>query len=343
MIECADTDAQVVPIAAALKPFTPALLLDQFGNYVVQCCLKFESPNNQFIFDAIYSRCSEIAQGRYGARAIRTCLDSQFTTQKQKELVSEALMRNAYSLSTNANGSLLLNWILDSQFTEHYMGIVVNLSGHLSQLCCHKLASSIIVRLINQQLDSQAREYLLYKLFFQNSGPVIKDILTDYSQGNQFVQKILNSPYLDEETKASIQMSVTKYNSQYIDHQQLMGYRRLLFDEAMAHSGHFLQNQALPIQHDPNFPSFNPGMNPGMPNTQDNPGNWSWGWNSQAQTQATLPNYITSMSTPSPNLFNQNNSYFMPTTAPSMNSGSVQPNESKDSKTSTSHIALNIN
>lgn len=317
MIECATTEDQIAPIAAALKPFTPALLLDQFGNYVVQCCLKFEHPYNQFIFDSIYARCSEIAQGRYGARAIRTCLDSQYTVPAQKDLVSEALMRNAYPLSTNANGSLLLNWILDSQHTEHYMGIVINLNSHLAQLCCHKLASSIIVRLINQQQDMQAREYLVYRLFFQSTpGPVLNEILTDHAQGNQFVQKVLNSPYLGEDLKAAIQVAVNSCAS--VDSQQLLSYRRLLFEELPAYGAHPQQMM------DPGFASFVAQPAPDMN------GAWPWGWGTHSANGT--PYYGTQT---------VHGSYFAP--APSSYQPAYTGSDSRPRQTPAPHVSLNTN
>ncbi|KAJ9069896.1 hypothetical protein DSO57_1014026 [Entomophthora muscae] len=322
MIECATTEDQIAPIAAALKPFTPALLLDQFGNYVVQCCLKFEYPYNQFIFDSIYARCSEIAQGRYGARAIRTCLDSQYTVPAQKDLVSEALMRNAYPLSTNANGSLLLNWILDSQHTEHYMGIVINLNSHLAQLCCHKLASSIIVRLINQQQDMQAREFLVYRLFFQNSpGPVLNEILADHAQGNQFVQKVLNSPYLGEELKAAIQVAVNSCAS--VDSQQLLSYRRLLFEELPAYGG--LSQQMVDS-------SFTPFVAPPVPEMS---GPWPWGWG--AHSAGGTPYYGAHSGQSS------HGSYFAPTPAPASYQPNFNGSDSRARQTPSPHVALNTN
>lgn len=62
----------------------PALLLDQFGNYVVQCCLSLGPLQNQFIFDAIVDSCWEIAQGRFGARAVRATLESPHVTKRQQ-------------------------------------------------------------------------------------------------------------------------------------------------------------------------------------------------------------------------------------------------------------------
>lgn len=60
------------------------LLLDQFGNYVVQCCLRMGPSRNQYIFDAIVDKCWEIGQGRFGARAVRAILENPIVTKDQQ-------------------------------------------------------------------------------------------------------------------------------------------------------------------------------------------------------------------------------------------------------------------
>ena len=40
-----------------LRPYIPPLLLDQFGNYAAQLCLRFYSPLSDFLFDAMVDRC----------------------------------------------------------------------------------------------------------------------------------------------------------------------------------------------------------------------------------------------------------------------------------------------
>jgi protein JSN1 len=37
VIECSSTPEEIALIAINLRPYAPPLLLDQFGNYVVQC------------------------------------------------------------------------------------------------------------------------------------------------------------------------------------------------------------------------------------------------------------------------------------------------------------------
>lgn len=84
IIDCAKSPAQTELICKHVRPFTPPLLLDQFGNYVVQCCLRLGQSRNGFIFEAMADRFWEIAQGRFGARAMRASLESQFASKSQQ-------------------------------------------------------------------------------------------------------------------------------------------------------------------------------------------------------------------------------------------------------------------
>jgi protein JSN1 len=71
-------------ITANLHEYTPALFLDQFGNYVVQCCLRFGQPHTNFIFESMMEKLWETAQGRFGARAMRACLESHSASKEQQ-------------------------------------------------------------------------------------------------------------------------------------------------------------------------------------------------------------------------------------------------------------------
>ncbi|KAL9546610.1 hypothetical protein MBANPS3_006586 [Mucor bainieri] len=125
IIDTASTDQQIHLICTNIAPYVPLLLLDQFGNYVVQCCLRMGPTRNQYIFDAIVDQCWEIGQGRFGARAVRAILENPIVTKDQQIYVAAAIMQNALLLTTNANGSILLNWLLDTS----------GLLGHYRALC----------------------------------------------------------------------------------------------------------------------------------------------------------------------------------------------------------------
>lgn len=148
IIDCAKTPAQIDTILEALKPYIPSLLLDQFGNYVIQCCLRLGSDRTQVIFDAMAAKCWELGQGRFGARSMKACLESQYTTKDQQKQVSFAIAQNAVQLSMNSNGSILITWLLDSsELPGRYRVVAPIVSHHVSILCCHKLASVAILKI----------------------------------------------------------------------------------------------------------------------------------------------------------------------------------------------------
>ncbi|KAI8321515.1 ARM repeat-containing protein, partial [Martensiomyces pterosporus] len=163
IIDTADSDEQRRIIVESIKPYTPQLLLDQLGNYVAQKLAV--QASNQFVFDAIHARCMEVAQGRFGARAIRTCLESTHATKLQQKLVAVALVTNAVSLATNANGHLLVNWLLESsKFSGRFRVLSHQLAPHLRYLATHKLGASTISKILDQTSEPDARDLILNTL-----------------------------------------------------------------------------------------------------------------------------------------------------------------------------------
>jgi hypothetical protein len=63
IIDVAKLPGQMSTICDNLRPYTVPLFLDQFGNYVLQCCLKFGAPYNNFIFETMLVKLWDIAQG----------------------------------------------------------------------------------------------------------------------------------------------------------------------------------------------------------------------------------------------------------------------------------------
>lgn len=85
IIDLAKTPRQIELIRQHLQPYIPPLLLDQFGNYAVQCYLRLgQDADNSFIFDAMVEKLMSIAQGRFGARSMRGILESEYVTENQK-------------------------------------------------------------------------------------------------------------------------------------------------------------------------------------------------------------------------------------------------------------------
>ncbi|KAK4694628.1 protein JSN1, partial [Lecanoromycetidae sp. Uapishka_2] len=55
IIDVSKSQSQMQTIVDSIRPFTVALFLDQYGNYVLQGCLRFGYPYNNFIFETMLS------------------------------------------------------------------------------------------------------------------------------------------------------------------------------------------------------------------------------------------------------------------------------------------------
>ncbi|KAH7916035.1 hypothetical protein BJ138DRAFT_1053629 [Hygrophoropsis aurantiaca] len=228
IIECVQTPEEVSLIVQNLRAYAPPLLLDQFGNYVVQCCLRFGAPANDFIFDAMVDRMWEVAQGRFGARSMRACLESPHITLSQQRRIATTVILNSIPLATNPNGALLLTWLLDtSAFPSRYNLLAPRFTPHLSHLCTHKLASLTVLRIVNQKIEPEASRQIVQALFSSPGDHVLTDVLGDQVNGVAVVHKILTSPFLDPIEK-QIYIEATKRVLIELKVIATQAYRRLI-------------------------------------------------------------------------------------------------------------------
>lgn len=211
-----------------LRPYTVPLFLDQFGNYVLQCCLRFGAPHNDFIFQTMLTKMWEIAQGRYGARAMRACLESHHSTRDQQRILAAAIALHSVQLATNANGALLLTWFLDTcTFPQRRTVLAPRLVPHLVHLCTHKVAYLTVLKVINQRNEPEARDIILKALFFSPNNKVLEDILADHVCGSTLIFKVLTTPFFDESIRAQVVENVRSVLLK-IKAQANQGYKRLM-------------------------------------------------------------------------------------------------------------------
>ncbi|GAN10525.1 hypothetical protein MAM1_0366d10067 [Mucor ambiguus] len=200
IIDSLNTQKQIQIVCAHIQPFIPPLLLDQYGNYVVQCCLRLNG-DTQFIMNAMVEKFLHIAQGRFGARAMRGILEGSLITSSQQIFIAAALLQNAVSLAIHANGALLISWLIDCSTLENRLSLLASqLAPCLVQVATHKLGSQIMLKLINQDTDSEARQCLYEAL---NNTETMTEVLSDQARGLNFALKVISSDYLssDERTK----------------------------------------------------------------------------------------------------------------------------------------------
>lgn len=228
IIDVARTPMQMGMIVDNLRPYTVQLFLDQYGNYVLQCCLRFGSPYNNFIFETMLSQMWEIAQGRFGARAMRACLESHHSTKEQQRMLAAAIALHSVKLATNANGALLLTWFLDTcTFPQRRTVLAPRLVPHLVHLCTHKVAYLTVLKVINQRNEPEARDTILQALFFSANDKTLESILSDHACGATLIFKVLTTPFFDDSIRPQVVENVRNVLLR-LKAQPSQGYKRLM-------------------------------------------------------------------------------------------------------------------
>ncbi|KAK5236549.1 hypothetical protein LTR47_002500, partial [Exophiala xenobiotica] len=234
IIEVCKTEPQTRILVNALHPYTIPLFLDQYGNYVLQCCLRFGPPYNDFIFETMLSHLWEIAQGRFGARAMRACLEAHHATKNQQRMMAAVIALHSVQLAQNANGALLLTWLLDTcTFPKRRSVLAPRLVPHLVQLCTHKVAYLTVLKVINQRNEPEARDMVLKALFFSPEDRVLEQILCDQTSGVTLIFKILTTPFLDDSMRPDVVQNVSTVLSK-IKAQPNQGYKRIMDEVGLA-------------------------------------------------------------------------------------------------------------
>lgn len=228
IIDVAKTETQMSTIMHHLRPYCIALFMDQYGNYVLQCCLRFGSPYNDFIFETMLGRIWEIAQGRFGARAMRACLESHHANKDQQRMLAAAIALHSVQLASNANGALLLTWFLDTcTFPRRRTVLAPRLVPHLVHLCTHKVAYLTVLKVINQRNEPEARDIILRALFFSPNDKVLEEILSDHACGATLIFKVLTTPFFDENLRGEVVQNVRNVLLR-LKAQPAQGYKRLM-------------------------------------------------------------------------------------------------------------------
>lgn len=211
IIECATTDEEKDLITMNLRPFAPPLMCDSLGNYVCAGTLRFGAPYSDYVYDAMIDRMWDIAQNRFGARCMRTCLESPHTTLYQKKRIATSVILNSIPLATNPNGALLLTWLVEQSNLPGRYGLLANrFAPHVAHLCTHKLASLTVLRIINQTTEPAAATTLLQTIFHSPNDQILTEILGDASNGSQVIGKILAVSSISKEEKPKLLEAVRR-------------------------------------------------------------------------------------------------------------------------------------
>lgn len=228
IIECSNTPEELSMISRNLAPYVPPLSADSYGNYLVSACLRFGPPYNSFVFDAMVDRVWDIAQTRFGARCMRTCLESEHTPSLHRKRIATAIILHSIPLATNPNGALLLTWLMDSSELPGRYGLLASrLASYVQHLCTHKLASLTVLRIVNQRDEPEASSVVLEAIFGSPQDAVLRDVLADQVHGVHTIQKIVCGGFVEPADRSMV-LSATKRVLEGMRVTSAYAYKRLL-------------------------------------------------------------------------------------------------------------------
>ncbi|KAF8759098.1 RNA recognition motif [Rhizoctonia solani] len=180
IIECATTPEEMALVITNLRPYAPPCC--SINSETTLCCLRFGPPANDFIFDAVVDRLWEVAQGRFGARSMRACLESPQITLSQQRKIATAIVLNSIPLATNAERRSVANMATGLI----WLPIQIQATG-----------STLHASSCTPRIEPDASQQIVRSLFNSPGDHVLTDVLGDQVNGVAVVHKILISPFID--------------------------------------------------------------------------------------------------------------------------------------------------
>lgn len=179
LVEIIKTPQEVSMVVSSLKPGVVTLIKDSNGNHVVQRCLqRLHSADNQFLFDAAVEHCIEIATHKHGCCVLQRCIDYSIGAQQQR-LVAE-IAANAFSLSQDAYGNYVVQYILALEMPWVIEDVINHLESKYAILSMQKYSSNVIETCLKNSGDEGCgriiRELVNSSLF----GQLLQDPFANY-------------------------------------------------------------------------------------------------------------------------------------------------------------------
>ncbi|ODV91441.1 hypothetical protein CANCADRAFT_16130, partial [Tortispora caseinolytica NRRL Y-17796] len=202
IISLSSNPTDLTMISQALRPYIVPLLLDQYGNYVIQGCLRFGSPFIDFISEAIMSEFLVVCRSRFGSRAVRACLESSYISEPLETAIAATIAEYVCPLSVNANGSLLLTWYVETcQLPNRCLLLAEKALPGLVAICCHRFAPNAILKALQFAKEPEARYIFLKALFDSENTKNLEEILSDPVHGPALVYKVITMPVIDRKSQ----------------------------------------------------------------------------------------------------------------------------------------------
>lgn len=168
----------------AILPFASQLMVDPFGNYLIQKIMQISTPNDlSLIIMEISSNIYPISINCHGTRAIQKLLDC-ISNDDHYQLLLNCIKPNIVNLIHDLNGNHVIQKVLANFNGIHFNNMVTVIINHLLPISTHKHGCCILQKMISKSTPMEL-EFISDKILMNSISLMIDQF------GNYVVQYML--------------------------------------------------------------------------------------------------------------------------------------------------------
>eukprot|EP01066_Platyproteum_vivax_P008895 Platyproteum_vivax@DN3852_c0_g1_i1.p1 len=190
IIEVAKSPKQILRLKDALQEHITDLVQDQNGNHVVQKLLvAFNSPTNDFIYDAIVEKAAEVAMHRHGCCVIQRCIEN--ATEEQKTRLIQKIIDCSLVLIQDPFANYVVQYLIESPALQEFTigPVIETVRSDIQRLAKQKYSSNVLEKCL--KIAPAKKSHLITDELFKDDETLLSIVRDQY--GNFVVQTALSA------------------------------------------------------------------------------------------------------------------------------------------------------
>lgn len=187
----------------AILPFSGQLMVDPFGNYLIQKIIEISSPNDlSLIIMEISSNIYPISINCHGTRAIQKLIDC-LSNDEHYQLMFNCVKPNIVNMVHDLNGNHVIQKVLNNFNGSHFNNLVLLIVENLVPISTHKHGCCILQKMISKSSPRQL-EFISDNILMNSISLMIDQF------GNYVVQYIitLDLPRFNDHLMKLVSMNI---------------------------------------------------------------------------------------------------------------------------------------
>jgi len=164
--------------------------MDQNGNHVIQKCIETADPPEsvQFVLNSFMGQVVLLARHAFGCRVLQRIIEH--CTEAQVTPIVDELLVAVDSMLTDQYGNYVIQHVMESGILRHRSIIVQATRGRVQELSCHKFASNVMEKCVQNCTPEERSEVIVSELLLNGGAPIFALVSDQY--GNYVVQKLID-------------------------------------------------------------------------------------------------------------------------------------------------------